>query len=281
MASFPINPMNATMYDYAQSLARHIRDDQTHGSIKDSDSTRAMYRWEGGDVDRMLEHTFNGSRVEVRPGPTSLKGSWNPSEVHAKPVCFPLGHEEAFTNAELTLNLSRPTLSYVSDRLLEANINMFLAPPADVHTLVSLLMGHYQTSEALAASGGHDVRLLMADCLAELNAELYDVVNACGCSNDTDKGQAHEARLLLNRLKGNTFFYVTVFHIHAAPADVYIIGAAESHESSDVLWSRPRLTPFGALSELPRLLPENKTKEQLEAIDAMYELIGSPWKVWL
>lgn len=257
---------NMSNYEHGQGF---IRDDQTHGSIKDSDSTRAMYRWEGGDVDRMLEHTFNGSRVEVSLGPTSLKGSWNPSaDIVSQPTAF-------FPNNAAH---SEPTIvQKVLARLEEAGVNVFNLPGLSASSLADCLAKRFYLSQE--TEGGHDVRLLLADYIAELNASLFDVANACPCSADTDRNQAHDGRVFLQRLRPNTFQYVNLFHIHAIPADVYVVGANENNNGG-CAFSRPRLTPFGALSELPRLLPENKTKEQLEAIDAMYELIGSPWKVW-
>lgn len=249
MATFTTK--NMSNYEHGQGF---IRGDHTHGTIKDGDSTQASCVWGGDDLGRMIERTFSGSRVEVRPGPTSLKGSWNPSE---------------------------PTIvERIIARLKEAGINLFFRPGTSASDLADLLAKGFYHAESTNPKGGHDVRLLLADCLAELNASIYKPEDLCRCTNTTDGvSKANECLFDMFRIGKGSFFYGEIYHTHGTPAELYTL-QIKVVAHGPTICSRPRLTPFGALSELPRLLPENKTKAQLEAIDAMYELIGSPWRVW-
>lgn len=223
----------------------YVNDDQTRGSTQDLFSTT--------------------------PGPTSLKGSWNPStDIVSQPTeFFPTGSAP-----------SEPTIAErIIARLKEAGLALFFPPSISSSDLADSLAKWFYFGEERHPEGGHDVRLLLADCLAELNDSILSPKRLCRCTNSTD--DVSKANAFFSSLsRGRHFYYGEVYHIHGTPADLYVVQFMAT-SCGPTVNSRPRLTPFGALSELPSLLPENKTKEQLEAIDAMYELIGSPWKVWL
>lgn len=142
----------------------YVVDDHTHGSVKDGDSTRSKYVLEGGDVDRMPEHTFNGSRIEVKPGPTNLKGSWNPSaDIVDQPTAF-FPHGAA---------PSEPTVvQKVIARLKEAGINLYSKPDASASGLADILVKGFYNTEITNPGGGHDVLLILAECIADLNDSM-------------------------------------------------------------------------------------------------------------